>query len=105
MVAAGEDDALDAGQPGGLEHVEQAARVDAEEVVQRIGPDDAGEMNDSLHVLHHALDGRTVGDIGDDQLFVVAEVLYRPDVRQAQMAPMAREIRRAAPCRWRPPRR
>ena len=87
MVAAGKDDAFHAGQARRLEHVEQAARVDPEEVFQREGADDAGQVHDRLHALHHGFEGRTVGDIGDDQILVGGRIRHGPDVGQPEMAP------------------
>ena len=87
MIAAGENDTLNARKPRRFQHVEQTARIHAEQLLESIATDHAGEMNRRPDIAHHAFDGRTVSNIGDDRLLIVGEVVHRFDVGQPQVAP------------------
>jgi hypothetical protein len=87
VIAAGEDDAFHAREPGGLENVEQPACIGAKEVVQGVAAGNAGKMHHRSHATHHALDGRAVCYVGYNEVLVGGNVVCRPDVRQPQMAP------------------
>ncbi len=98
VIAAGEDDAFDAGQPGGLEHVEQAARVDAEKILQRVGADHAGEMHDRLHAAHHVFDGgRSAMSVTTSSSLLPRSFTGRMSVRRRWRQWLRRPARSAVP--------
>ena len=84
VVARRHDDALDAGLPGGFEHIVEADNIRLQDHRPLGLTGIAAEMDDPVDPIDHPLDRRHVGDFGQVDFFALARRRQRDSVRQPQ---------------------
>src|SRR5690606_26160690 len=84
MVAAREDDPLDALLAGGLEQIVNSDDIGPEDRLPRALDRKSAEMDNAVHAVDQVEQGVEVADIGGDELLIPGQIGNRRDVGQAQ---------------------